>query len=291
MNRARLQPAFRFAPSPNGYLHLGHAYSALLNQALARRHGGRFILRIEDIDVTRCRPEFEQAIYEDLAWLGLAWEEPVLRQSEHFPRYRAVLERWRREDLVYPCICSRQDIARAVARREAETGRPWPRDPDGAALYPGTCRDRPVAADAPAALRLRAEAWRAPDDLGWREHALPDFTPGAWHGAADYAWGDAVLGRKEVPASYHLAVVLDDAAQNISHVVRGKDLLAATALHRRLQARLGLAPPLYAHHDLIRDPAGAKLAKSTGATRLRALRRDGATVEDVLRLAGIPAAW
>ncbi len=291
MNRARLQPAFRFAPSPNGYLHLGHAYSALLNQALARRHGGRFLLRIEDIDVTRCRPEFEQAIYEDLGWLGLAWEEPVLRQSEHFARYHAVLAGWRREGAVYPCMCSRQDIAMAVARREAATGRPWPRDPDGAALYPGTCRDRPVAEGAPAALRMRADAWHGPDDLGWREHALPDFTPGAWHKAADYAWGDAVLGRKEVPTSYHLAVVLDDALQNISHVVRGQDLLAATALHRRLQQRLGLTPPLYAHHGLMRDGAGAKLAKSAGSASLRDLRRDGASREDVRRLAGIPDAW
>src|SRR5262245_39133168 len=274
-------PVFRFAPSPNGYLHLGHAYSALLNHDLARARGGRFLLRIEDIDATRCRPEYEAAIYEDLAWLGLAWETPVRRQSEHFAAYRAAIERLDAQGLVYASFESRAEIAQLVRGREAE--RPWPRDPDGAPLYPGSARSLPaderarrIAAGEPYALRLdMAAAVARVGALTWREQAADGAITTV---AADpAAWGDVVLARKETPTSYHVSVVVDDAAQGITDVARGRDLLAATAVHRLLQALLGLAEPVYGHHSLILDADGQKLSKSTQATGLRELRAGGAT--------------
>jgi glutamyl-Q tRNA(Asp) synthetase len=222
------QPVFRFAPSPNGRLHLGHAYSALLNAELAPRFGGRFLLRIEDIDLTRCRPEYEAGIDEDLAWLGLSWEKPVRRQSEHFEDYRSAFRRLAQRDLVYPCFCSRKDIAAGSA------GRDLPRDPDGTPLYPGTCAGLPAAERTRRMASGEAHAWRlhmrqalaaAPGPFDYRrfdnegEHTV-DADPARW--------GDAVVVRKETPTSYHLSVVVDDAIQGVTHVVRGKDLEAAT---------------------------------------------------------------
>lgn len=286
------RPTFRFAPSPNGFLHLGHAYSALLNFDLARATGGRFLLRIEDIDVSRCRPEYEAAIDQDLAWLGIAWETPVRRQSEHFADYRAALARLEAMGLVYPSFESRAEIARLVADRDVHGT--WPRDPDGVPLYPGSARAlapqeraRRVAAGEPYALRLDAAAALArTGPLVWRETAADGADEIV---AADpAAWGDVVLARKETPTSYHLSVVVDDAAQGVTDVVRGRDLYAATGLHRVLQALLGLPEPAYRHHRLILDPEGRKLAKSTRATGLRELRAAGASPADIRRVVGLP---
>ncbi|MEA2838189.1 MAG: glutamyl-Q tRNA(Asp) synthetase [Bradyrhizobium sp.] len=287
-------PVFRFAPSPNGYLHLGHAYSALLNFDLARRCGGAFLLRIEDIDATRCRPEYETAICEDLEWLGIAWETPVRRQSEHLADYRKAIEKLSAQGLVYPGFESRAEIATLVAQREA-TG-PWPRDPDGAPLYPGTAkslvpdaRTRLVSAGAPYALRLDMEAARArAGDLFWIEQGEgPDGETGTVT-AQPQIWGDVILARKDTPTSYHLSVVLDDALQGVTDVVRGHDLFRATAVHRLLQQLLDLPQPAYRHHRLLLDAAGGKLSKSTSATGLRELRAAGATAADIRRLVGLP---
>jgi glutamyl-Q tRNA(Asp) synthetase len=280
-------PVFRFAPSPNGYLHLGHAYSALLNFDKARAAGGRFLLRIEDIDPTRCRPEYEAAIYEDLAWLGVAWEEPVLRQSASMARYQAALRKLQQAGLVYPSFDSRAAIARRVASREAD-GQMWPRDPDGAPLYPGYAGEttaaecqRRIAAGEPYAWRLDVAAAIA------KAGALTFEEGGGSVTATPAIWGDVVLGRKETPTSYHLSVVVDDAFQGITDVVRGQDLAPATHAHRLLQALLGLPTPRYEHHGLIRDEGGNKLAKSTGATALRTLREQGATPADIRRRVGL----
>jgi glutamyl-Q tRNA(Asp) synthetase len=290
-------PVFRFAPSPNGYLHLGHALSALLNFDLARAAGGRLLLRIEDIDATRCRPEYEQAIYDDLAWLGIAWEQPVRRQSEHFDDCRAALARLDAQGLVYPSFESRGEIARLVAEREREgprTGR-WPRDPDGAPLYPGsgrslapTERHRRIEAGDPYALRLDLEAACArAGALAWTETGSGPGGEGGTVAAEPAAWGDVVLARKETPTSYHLSVVIDDALQGVTHVVRGQDLFWSTSVHRLLQALLGLPAPVYHHHRLILDAGGQKLSKSTRATALRALREDGARPADIRAMIGL----
>jgi len=280
-------PVFRFAPSPNGYLHLGHAFSALLNLDLARQTGGRLLLRIEDIDLTRCKPEFETAIYEDLTWLGIAWDEPVRRQSEHLADYREALEKLSAQNLVFPSFETRAEIAKLVAQREA-SGR-WPRDPDGAPLYPGTAkllssdeRARLLGSDAPYALRLdMAAACARAGDLFWAEHGEgPDGEVGAV-AARPEAWGDVVLARKETPTSYHLSVVVDDALQGVREVVRGQDLFWSTSVHRLLQQLLGLPQPAYRHHRLILDAAGGKLSKSTEATGLRELRAGGARPADI----------
>jgi glutamyl-Q tRNA(Asp) synthetase len=289
-----MPPVFRFAPSPNGYLHLGHACSALLNFDSACRAGGRLLLRIEDIDTTRCRPEFETAIYEDLAWLGLTWETPVRRQSEHLADYREALDRLSAQGLVYPSFESRAEIARLVAQREANA--PWPRDPDGAPLYPGAAkllspdeRARWLESDAPSALRLdMAAACARAGALGWIEHGEgPDGETGTV-AARPQAWGDVVLARKETPTSYHLSVVVDDALQGVTDVVRGEDLFWSTSVHRLLQQLLGLPQPAYRHHRLILDAEGRKLSKSAQATGLRELRAAGATPADIRRLAGLP---
>lgn len=285
-----MQPVFRFAPSPNGYLHLGHALSALLNFEMARQAGGRFLLRIEDIDASRCRPEFEQAIYEDLAWLGLSWEEPVRRQSEHLDAYADALKRL--EDLLYPGFESRGEIARLVAARETQGV--WPRDPDGAPLYPGDARTMPdderarkMAAGEPYALRLDMEkaAARA-GALTWTESGEGLDGETGTIAAVPQAWGDVVLARKEMPTSYHLSVAVDDALQGITHVVRGQDLFWSTSVHRLLQKLLGLPEPAYTHHRLILDSDGRKLSKSTRATALRELRVGGAKPSDIKRLIG-----
>ncbi|MCK1708924.1 MULTISPECIES: tRNA glutamyl-Q(34) synthetase GluQRS [unclassified Bradyrhizobium] len=288
-----MPPVFRFAPSPNGALHLGHAYSALLNLDRARESGGRFLLRIEDIDATRCRPEFETAIYEDLAWLGIAWEIPVRRQSEHLADYRAALDKLSALGLVYPAFESRAEIARLVVVREA--GGPWPRDPDGAPLYPGNAkslsageRTRLIASGTPYALRLdMAAACGRVGGLTWNELGEgPDEERGTVP-AHPEAWGDVILARKETPTSYHLSVVVDDALQGVSEVVRGQDLFHATSVHRLLQELLGRPAPTYRHHKLIRDEAGRKLAKSSRSTGLRNLRAAGATPASIRRLVGL----
>lgn len=290
---------FRFAPSPNGYLHLGHAYSALLNFTLARACGGRFLLRIEDIDLGRARPAFEAAIYEDLAWLGLEWEMPVRRQSEHFEDYAAALESLGAMGLLYACDCKRSDIGRFAAAHSD-----WPRDPDGAPLYPGTCREKPrrsareVLAEGGAALRLdmKKATALAGEGLFWRERCAPRqelHSPGsdAAQGftlvrAEPARWGDVALARKDTPASYHIAVVVDDALQGVTDVVRGRDLFFATSLHRLLQRLLRLPEPRYFHHELILDDAGEKLAKSRGSTTLRSLREAGVSAAGVRRKLG-----
>jgi glutamyl-Q tRNA(Asp) synthetase len=286
-------PVFRFAPSPNGYLHLGHAYSALLNFDLARQTGGRFLLRIEDIDATRCKPEFEAAIYQDLGWLGIAWEHPVRRQSEHFAAYRDAVETLTAQGLIYPSFESRAEIARLVAEHEAAGA--WPRDPDGAPLYPGTARslsmderERLMARGTPYALRLdMAAAIARVGDLAWSERGQGPAGESGVVTARPDAWGDVILARKEIPTSYHLSVVIDDALQGVSDVVRGEDLFWSTSVHRLLQALLGLPQPAYRHHRLIPDNSGRKLSKSTDATGLRELRADGATPADIRRLVGL----
>jgi glutamyl-Q tRNA(Asp) synthetase len=286
---------FRFAPSPNGYLHLGHALSALINADMAHASGGRLLLRIEDIDKSRCRPEYEDAIYGDLAWLGIVWDDSVRRQSEHFAEYQTALDRLAAMGLVYPSFESRGEIARLVAEREGSG--PWPRDPDGAPLYPGTAkllkraeREARIAAGEPYALRLdMAAALARVDPLAWTETGAGPNGETGMAPAAAAQWGDVVLGRKDVPASYHLAVVIDDALQGISHVVRGQDLFWATGVHRLLQTLLDLPAPTYHHHRLILDADGRKLAKSTHATGLRELRAQGLTPADIRRLAGISA--
>ena len=286
-------PVFRFAPSPNGFLHLGHAYSALLNSDRARETGGRLLLRIEDIDATRCRPEYETEIYEDLAWLGIAWETPVRRQSEHLDAYRAALDGLSALGLVYPAFESRAEIARLVTAREADG--PWPRDPDGVPLYPGAARslsaderDRLIDTGAPYALRLdMAAACRRAVGLSWNELGEgPDGERGVVP-ARPEAWGDVIVARKETPTSYHLSVVVDDALQDISEIVRGQDLFHATSVHRLLQVLLHLPEPVYRHHGLLRDERGRKLSKSTSSTGLRELRAGGATPAGIRRLVGL----
>ena len=293
-----MPPVFRFAPSPNGYLHLGHAYSALLNFDRARETGGRLLLRIEDIDTTRCRPEFETAIYEDLTWLGIVWETPVRRQSEHMSEYRAALEKLTARGLVYPAFESRAEITKLVKLRE--TRQPWPRDPDGAPLYPGMAKELPpgerarlIEAGAPYALRLNMEA-ACQQVSGLNASGLTWLEQGEGHDgergcilARPEAWGDVILARKETPTSYHLSVVVDDALQGVGEVVRGQDLFHTTSVHRLLQALLGLPEPAYRHHRLIRDNAGQKLSKSTKATSLRELRAEGAGPDDIRRLVGL----
>lgn len=292
---SEMPPVFRFAPSPNGRLHLGHAYSALLNARLAAAMSGCLLVRIEDIDLARCRPAFERSIFDDLAWLGLSWERPVRRQSEHLPDYLAAFERLRARGLVYPCACTRGDIRREVRRLETEAGQAWPRDPDGVPLYPGTCRGRartgavPEAASAegpwpgaPHVWRLDMEAALAAlgEAPGWNRFAHDGASTVA---ARPEAWGDAVILRREVPASYHLAVVVDDAIQGVTHVVRGLDLERATDLHVVLQRLLGLPSPVYHHHRLLRDGSGAKLSKSAGSPGLAELRCAGRSAESVRR--------
>ncbi|WP_439499264.1 tRNA glutamyl-Q(34) synthetase GluQRS [Bosea sp. (in: a-proteobacteria)] len=285
----------RFAPSPNGRLHLGHAFSALTNERIAARLGGRLLLRIEDIDVTRCRPEFEQAIHEDLAWLGLRFDDAVRRQSEHFDDYRAALDLLRGRGLVYPCFCSRQQIGRAVGAKEAETGGAWPRDPDGSPLYPGTCRklseaeaQARIAAGEPHVLRLAMD--RALSEIGG-EAVYQRFDEAGTEcmvRAEPERWGDVVLARKDVPTSYHLSVVVDDALQGVTHVVRGRDLEAATDIHAVLQRLLGLASPRYHFHRLLQDETGQKLAKSRMSESLADLRVRGVTAAEIRERLGFP---
>lgn len=283
----------RFAPSPNGYLHLGHAYSALLNYDMARQLGGRLLLRIEDIDVARCRPEYEAAIYEDLRWLGVSWTEPVRRQSEHFADYEAAIAKLEAERLIYPSFESRSEINALVAERERQG--PWPRDPDGVPLYPGRARKTPLAdrerrrrAGEPFALRLATDAAVAHAGvLAWAESGRGPRGQTGLITATPQRWGDVVLARKELLTSYHLAVVVDDALQGVTDVMRGQDLFWATSIHRLLQALLGLPEPAYHHHRLILDGEGNKLSKATQATSLRELRASGLSAMDIRRMVGL----
>jgi glutamyl-Q tRNA(Asp) synthetase len=285
---ASAQPVLRFAPSPNGRLHLGHALSVLTNERLAGMMGGRLLLRIEDIDRERCTPALEAALRDDLAWLGIIFEDGVRRQSEHFGDYRAALDDLRRRGLVYPCFCSRQEVKAAAAARSAHRGEPWPTDPDGAPLYPGTCRlrarsEEARAIEAPHVLRLDLERALAVagEDLAYR---VFDASGGITRVVAQpRRWGDVVLARKDVPTSYHLSVVVDDALQGVTHVVRGRDLEAATDIHVLLQRLLGLPTPLYRFHDLLADAQGRKLAKSRGSESLADLRARGVTAEQIRR--------
>ncbi len=284
---------FRFAPSPNGYLHVGHAFSALLNYDMAREVGGRLLLRIEDIDASRCRPEYEAAIYEDLGWLGISWQQTVRRQSEHFDDYRAAVAKLEAGGLIYPSFDSRSEISALVAERDRRGH--WPRDPDGVPLYPGRARkmsraerERRRRDGEPFALRLATDAAVARTGvLTWTETGMGPQAQTGVVAAAPQMWGDVVLARKEVPTSYHLAVAVDDALQGVTDVVRGRDLFWSTSIHRLLQALLGLAEPIYHHHNLILDAGGRKLSKSTLATSLRDLRAAGATAVDIRRMVGL----
>ena len=277
-------PVTRFAPSPTGFLHLGHAHSALFGWRRARAAGGRFLLRIEDIDPGRCRPAFAEAIPEDLAWLGLDWDGPVRVQSAHLPEYRAALEDLRGRGLLYPCFCTRADIAREIAASAAA-----PHGPDGA-LYPGTCRRLSrdeaasrLAAGEPHALRL--DMARALDSAP----ALDFEEEGEGRLRCDPArFGDAVLARKDAPASYHLCVTHDDAAQGVTLVTRGEDLKPATDLHRLIQHLMGWPAPRYAHHRLLTDAAGRRLAKRDRAATLRDLRAAGVSPAEARARAGFP---
>lgn len=277
------RPVYRFAPTPNGLLHLGHVRSAVLNHELARVNGGRFLLRIEDIDLDRADSRFEQAICEDLAWLGLSWEVPVWRQSSHLEAYRAALARLDAMGLIYPAFLTRGEVRARIAEAEAG-GRDWPRDPDGSPLYPGEERNmgrrarmEAMASGMPYALRLDMSAAiaAAGGTLSWEERgAGPQGESGTV--LADPArWGDVVVARRDAPGSYHLAVVVDDAAQGVTEVVRGADLFHATAVHRLLQSLLGLPVPRWRHHGLVLGTDGRKLSKSRGDLAVRALRAAG----------------
>ena len=271
----------RFAPSPTGFLHLGHAFAAIT----AFEAGERFLLRIEDIDLTRCRAEFEAAVFEDLAWLGLHWEQPVLRQSQRFDAYRNALSRLDAQGLLYPCFCTRAKIAAEIARASEA-----PHGPEGP-IYPGTCRklgsgerNTRIASGAPYAVRLdvrKAAAITGP--LNFEEHGAG---PSGEHGliaAQPDLFGDAVLARKDTPASYHLAVVVDDAFQGVTLVTRGNDLFTAAHIQRLLQALLALPTPAYAHHRLILDEQGRKFSKRDASVTLRNLRASGVTPGEIRR--------
>lgn len=294
----------RFAPSPTGWLHLGHAYAALFAHEQAAKAGGRFLIRLEDIDQTRTRPEYEAAIFEDLAWLGLEWEKPVRRQSEHFDDYRRALEQLSSLDVLYPCFCTRKEIQDEIARAGQA-----PHGPDGP-LYPGTCRGKSaterqerMASGQPYALRLdvakalavvsarsQSQSDQSDESDPSDSSATPHSSDLIWHDldrghqhADPGIFGDVVLARKETPTSYHLAVVVDDALQGITLVTRGEDLFEATHLHRLLQELLGLSVPQWRHHRLITDENGKRLAKRDDARSLRSLREQGWTVERVRR--------
>lgn len=288
-------PVFRFAPSPNGALHLGHACSALLNQKMARAAGGRMLLRIEDIDQTRCTPKLEQEMLEDLRWIGFEWEGEPRRQSQHFTDYQSALDVLRDAGLVYPSFMTRGEIRRVVDEKTAERGF-WPSDPDGSPLYPGEEREWPSDKQQQTIDRQANHMWRlnmaaARDhtghDLYWSETGAGPEGQSGEQAATPADWGDVILARSDTPTSYHLAVVVDDALQGVSHVVRGRDLFHATSVHRLLQSLLGLPAPLYHHHDLILAEDGRKLSKSASDTSLSALREVGVTPKDIRRMVGL----
>ena len=288
----RQKPKFRFAPSPNGALHLGHALSAILNHEMAAKAGGDFLLRIEDIDLARCTPDFEAGIYADLAWLGLRWQEPVRRQSEHFPAYQEALQGLIERGLAYPAFLTRGEVKASVAAFEA-AGRPWPRDPDGTSLYPPDDRERDGAERQSLLNAGLKHAWR----LDMEKAIAAAGGPLRWQESGDSetgdivadpaAWGDVVLSRSDAPSSYHLSVVVDDAVQGITHVVRGLDLFHATSIHRLLQTLLNLPEPLYHHHRLVLDSDGRKLSKSMSDTGIAEWRRQGLSPAELRRRIGL----
>ena len=278
MSAAASQTVCRFAPSPNGRLHLGHAYSALRNERLAADTGGRLILRIEDLDRARSKPAFEAAIRDDLDWLGIRFEAEIRRQSEHAGDYAEALDRLRALRLAYPCFCSRAEVARSSLGC----------DPDSAPLYGGTCRalaasqrEERLARGDKAVWRLDARGAldRIAAPLGWTEFG--EGATGSERVAAPEIWGDVVLAGRDLAASYHLAVTVDDALQGVTDAVRGRDLLAATSVHRLVQSLLDLPPPRYRHHRLVLEPTGAKLSKSRGSPALADLRSRGVTPADI----------
>jgi glutamyl-Q tRNA(Asp) synthetase len=276
----------RFAPSPTGPLHLGHAYSAILAHDMARAAGGTFLLRIEDIDQSRCRPEWEAQIYDDLQWLGLSWPEPVLRQTKNHAAYDAALGKLAALGLTYPCRCNRSDIRAALAAPQEGAA---PLGPDGL-IYPGTCRSREISqAQSTDTLRLNmAQAMaRNADPVHFVEKIAVSATCEATAIDMTSKVGDVALSRRDFGTSYHLSVVVDDAAQNVSDVVRGEDLVEATAIHVVLQRLLGLPTPTYHHHRLIRDDQGKRLAKRDDARALSKYRAEGATPADIRRLVGL----
>ncbi|WP_162654758.1 tRNA glutamyl-Q(34) synthetase GluQRS [Lentilitoribacter sp. Alg239-R112] len=268
----------RFAPSSNGYLHRGHAYSALLNWQFSQDYDAEFLLRMEDIDITRSKPEFVDAIFEDLRWLGLDWPEPVLFQSSRFEAYQATLQNLIERDLVYPAFLSRKDINSLIAIYEND-GIHWPIDPDGSPHYPGKCKELSRQERKLRILNGEAHNWRLDmravlDQLGqdvtWVEFNA-ELKPTKIE-ASPEAWGDVVIARRDIPTSYHLSVVLDDAEQGVDFVIRGKDLYHSTSIHRVLQILLNLPAPNYRHHDLIMADEHFKLSKSDGSQSLKDLR-------------------
>jgi glutamyl-Q tRNA(Asp) synthetase len=291
LSGSQTRPATRFAPSPNGLLHVGHALSAITAHDTAQSLGGRFLVRIEDIDLARAKPEYVDAIFGDLAWLGLTWEQPVLFQSQHYAGYLAAADTLIGQGLLYPCFATRSEIDAAAD--------PAKIDPDGAPLYPGLWKTaskeavmQRVAAGESPALRLdMAAAVRAADaKLDGRPLTFTEVdTDGEQRlvNAEPERWGDAIIIRKDVPASYNLAVVVDDARQGITHVTRGEDLFEVTGLQRLLQVLLDLPEPVYSHHRLIRWADGRKLSKSNGDMGLTSLRCEGATAADIRRAIGI----
>ncbi|KNG95538.1 tRNA glutamyl-Q(34) synthetase GluQRS [Pseudaestuariivita atlantica] len=281
----------RFAPSPTGPLHLGHAFSAFIAHDMARASGGRFLLRIEDIDTTRSRPQWDTQILDDLAWLGLTWDGPVMRQTDRLDAYRAALDTLWQQGLLYPCTCTRRDIATALSA--PQEGADPPMGPDGV-IYPGTCRDlSPRTGPIPteAALRLDLGAALHHPRYTFTETGTPaNGTPRTMTRSADVLLsqvGDIVLSRKDFLGSYHLSVILDDAAQQITHVTRGEDLFDATWIHVVLQVLLSLPTPTYHHHRLVRDETGKRLAKRDDARSLATYRSEGRTPDDIRHLAGL----
>ncbi len=284
----------RFAPSPTGPLHLGHAFSALVAHDMARAAGGRFLLRIEDIDRSRSRPEWERQLVDDLHWLGITWDAPPLRQSDNLPAYAAALNRLWARGLIYSCRCSRRDIEAALSA--PQEGAEPPTGPDGL-IYPGTCRPAPgfvPAGPRPEGANLRLNmraAMRETGDLAYTETGIG---PGGQTGeiripaaAMIAGTGDVVVARRDMGTSYHLSVVFDDAAQGVTHVMRGADLTEATRIHVALQRLLDLPAPVYHHHRLIRDEAGKRLAKRDDALALARYRAEGATPNDIRRMVGL----
>lgn len=282
----------RFAPSPTGLLHLGHAFSALTAWDICVQNHGTFLLRIEDIDQSRCRPEFEASILKDLEWLGIFWRPPLMRQSERMDAYRTALQSLHQQGLLYACNCTRADISAALSAPQ-EGAQPG-FGPDGP-VYPGTCRKKSLGLTEPqSALRLnmakaveRLSDFQDLNSVGFEETGT---RPGQYFLDAEqltHRIGDVVLARKDIGTSYHLAVVVDDAAQGITHVTRGEDMFAATFIHCLIQALLGMDPPIYHHHRLIRDPAGKRLAKRFDSMAIEKYRRDGLSPTDIRSMVGI----
>jgi glutamyl-Q tRNA(Asp) synthetase len=276
------EPIFRFAPSPNGHLHLGHAYSALIGLKMARELNGKMLLRIEDIDTTRCTPELETQMLKDLEWIGFEWDETPRRQSQHFNEYARYLDRLKDKGLLFPSVLSRSAI-KTILRANRSNGIDWPLDPDGTPHYPGDehlldecVQQKTIESGEAYSLRFDIEKVVMSYDLSWQEYSHGEVL------AKPLEWGKPILARKELPASYHLCCVVDDALQGVTHVVRGKDLYHATSLHRLLQEILDLPQVIYHHHELIVDKDGNKLSKSTQATSLLQLRNSGLKPSDIL---------